>query len=104
MVIQLNTDNNIQGTEALEALVKEKINHELKYFADNITRIEVHLSDQNANKGGADDIHCKIEARLEGKQPVIVIGKDSSKEIALNEAADKMKAKLDSIIGKMRNN
>ncbi len=103
MKIQFNTDKNIEGTEILEMLVSEKINHALKHFDDKITRIEVHLSDQNADKGGSDDIQCKIEARLEGIQPVIVVSKSSSNEKALDSAVDKMKSALNTIMGKMRN-
>jgi len=103
MKIQLNTDKNIQGTEKLEAVISEKINHNFKQFAENITRIEIHLSDENANKSGADDIQCKIEARIEGVQPVMVVSKNSSKEIAVDNAINKMKASLDTIIGKMKN-
>ena len=103
MKIQLNTDKNIQGTEKLEAVVSEKINHSLKQFAENITRVEIHLSDENANKTGPDDIKCKIEARIEGVQPVMVDSKNSSKEKAIDNAINKMKAALDTIIGKMKN-
>jgi ribosome-associated translation inhibitor RaiA len=103
MKIQLNTDKNIQGTETLETTVSEKINHELKHFADKISRIEVHLSDQNALKGGPNDIQCKIEARVEGMQPVIVVSKNGSKEKAVDVAVDKMKATLRTVFGKMKN-
>ena len=103
MIIQLNTDNNIQGTENLEQYVNEKLQDSLRYFADHITRIEVHLSDQNGEKTGPDDILCKMEARVEGKRPVLVEGRNSSKEKALDEASKKMKSALDSIIGKMKN-
>lgn len=103
MKIQLNTDNNITGTENLEGLVSEKLRASLKHFAGYISRIEVHLSDQNAAKSGPDDIQCKIEARVEGMQPVLVVNKSASKEKALDEAIVKMKAKLGSIIGKMKN-
>lgn len=103
MKIQLNTDKNIHGTEKLEALVSEKINHTLKQFVNKITRIEVHLSDQNGHKIGADDIQCKIEARIEGLQPVMVVSKNSSKEKALGTALNKMKATLGTIIGKIKN-
>lgn len=103
MKLQFNTDKNIQGTEALEAIVSEKINHELKYFADNITRIEVHLSDHNADKSGPDDIKCKIEARVEGRQPVMVVSMNDSKEKAVDEAIAKMKATLSTLFGKMKN-
>jgi ribosome-associated translation inhibitor RaiA len=103
MKIQFNTDKNIEGTEIFETFVSEKIRGGLKHFIDKITRIEVHLSDQNADKGGIDDIQCKIEARVEGMQPVIVVGKSGSKENALDDAVDKMKATLGTIIGKMEN-
>lgn len=103
MKIQFNTDKNISGTEALESFVSEKIASGLKHFSNNITRIEVHLSDQNADKGGTDDIQCKLEARLEGLQPIMVVSKSDSKEEALDDAIDKMKSSLDSIKGKMKN-
>lgn len=103
MKIQLNTDKHIQGTEALETMVSEKVNHELKFFADKISRIEVHLSDQNALKGGPDDIQCKIEARVEGMQPLTVASKSGSKEKAVDVALDKMKATLGTVFGKMKN-
>ncbi len=104
MRIQLNTDKNIEGTAALEQFVAEKMQSALKHYSDKITRLEVHLSDQNGEKGGADDIQCKIEARLEGLQPVLVVSKSATKEKAVDEAADKMKASLATIIGRMRNN
>lgn len=102
MKVQFNTDNNITGTEELEAFVAEKINKSLERFSDRITRVEVHLSDQNAHKGGADDIQCKLEARLEGMQPIAVVSKSDSKEKALSEAVSKAKSALTSAIGKMR--
>ncbi len=103
MKIQFNTDKNFENTEMLETFVSEKIRSGLKHFVNKITRVEVHLSDQNAEKGGIDDIQCKIEARIEGIQPVMVVSKSSSKEKALDDAVDKMKASLSTIIGKMRN-
>lgn len=102
MKIQFNTDNNIEGTEKLETFVSKKIRSGLKHYADYVSRIEVHLSDQNADKGGTDDIQCKIEARVEGIQPVIVVSKSGSKEKALIDAIDKMKARLGTIMGKMK--
>jgi len=104
MQLQLNTDKHIQGTENLKASVADKLEKTLKHLTDHITRIEVHLSDQNGDKGGADDILCKIEARLKGKQPVLVQSKSDDKDKAVTEAAEKLKAAMNSIIGKMRNN
>ena len=103
MKLQFNTDKNIQGTESLKTIVSEKINHGLKHFADKITRIEVHLSDQNADKTGPEDIQCKIEARVEGMQPIMVVSINDSKEKAVDDAVDKMKATLSTVFGKMKN-
>lgn len=102
MKIQFNTDKNIQGTESLEAFVSENINKRLNRFADKITRVEVHLSDQNAHKTGADDIQCKLETRIEGLQPILATGKSNSKEKALFDAIDKMEAALNTVVGKMK--
>ena len=102
MIIQLNTDKNIQGTENLESYVSERIKKSLKHYTDHVTRVEIHLSDQNADKGGADDIMCKIEARIQGKQPVTVNKKADNKEKALAEAIDSLKAALGTVIGKMK--
>lgn len=102
MIVQLNTDKNIEGTARLEAFVTEKVSSGLKHFVENITRIEIHLSDQNADKGGKDDIQCKIEARLEGIQPLLVSSKNESIEKALNDAIDKMKAMLQGVKGKIK--
>jgi ribosomal subunit interface protein len=103
MKLQINTDKNIQGTQKLETIVSEKINHGLKHFANKITRIEIHLSDQNADKTGPDDIQCKLEARVEGMQPMIVVSVNASKEKAVDDAVDKMKAKLSTVFGKIKN-
>jgi ribosomal subunit interface protein len=102
MKIQFNTDKNIQGTEQLETLVSEKINSKLKRFADKITRIEVHLSDQNAQRTSTDDKQCKIEARIVGLQPIVVTGKSSTKKKAINDAIEKMKAALDTVTGRIK--
>ena len=61
-----------------------------------------HLSDQNGQKGGPDDILCKIEARIQGAQPILAEAKNSAKEKALAEAADKLKAALKTTLGKMQ--
>ncbi len=103
MKIQFNTDKNIQGTEDLEMIVSEKIHHGLTHYANKITRIEVHLSDQNGQKGGSDDMQCKLEARIEGMQPVMVTSKSGSIEKAVDEAVSKMKATLSTVQGKRNN-
>ena len=68
--IQLNTDNHIDGTDALESRVTAMLEQSLGRFSSRISRIEVFLSDSNSTKGGADDKRCALEARLENDDPL----------------------------------
>lgn len=103
MHIQFNTDNNIKGTEELRGPLEEKITNSLSRFNERITRIEVHFNDENSHKSGENDKRCMLEARLEGMQPVSVTNNDATKEQALTGALNKLKAALDTVIGKSRN-
>jgi len=104
MQIQFNTDKNIEGEERLETFMSEKITKSLDRFSEWVTRIEVHLSDQNAHKSGADDMQCTLEARIKGQQPIAVTSNSDIKEKAINDAIGKMKAALDTRVGKLRKN
>lgn len=102
MQIQVNTDRNIEGDENLIADVRGTVDGALSRFSDRITRVEVHLSDENADKGGADDIRCLIEARLEGRAPIAVSHQAASVDRAVDGAADKLIRSLDSTLGRLR--
>ena len=47
MQIITNTDVNIEGNEALSRQVSSVVEAALSRFSDHITRVEVHLSDEN---------------------------------------------------------
>ena len=72
MQIQVNTDHNIEGHEALAAQVRGVVESDLSRFNDHITRVEVHLSDERSHKRGHNDKRCMMEARLAGHQPSAV--------------------------------
>lgn len=102
MIIQFNTDHNIDGSDRQSAYFSSAIAEALGRFSSHITRIEVHLSDENGNKEGKNDQRCVIEARLEGLQPIVVTTKEDTIELSVKAATDKMKASLDKIIGKLK--
>lgn len=102
MQIQVNTDNNIQGREQFADKVKEAIENKLDRFADEITRVEVHLSDENSLKGGEDDKRCMIEARLKGRQPISVTHHAATLEQAIGTAANKLKKSIENDFGRLR--
>ena len=103
MTIQINTDKNVSVHEAFEAQLDSLLSDELSRFSEHITRLEVHLSDENGNKHGQNDKRCMIEARLEGKQPIAVTAHANDYELAVSGAIEKLKASLDTIIGRLRN-
>jgi len=102
MKIQLNTDAHIDGTEALAAHVAATVEQALERFSEHVTRVEVHLSDENGDKSGQHDLRCMMEARLEGRQPVAVTDHAATLEQAVNGAAQKLAHLLDSTLGRLQ--
>lgn len=102
MLIQVNTDNHIVGREALTTRVQATVEAALSRFDDRISRVEVHLSDENGRKTGPDDKRCVIEVRLEGRQPTAVTHMAATIDDAVSGAADKVVSSLDSTLGKLR--
>jgi ribosome-associated translation inhibitor RaiA len=96
MKIQVNTDVHIAGTEALAAQVGTTVEHALQRFQDQVTRVEVHLSDQNGGKSGPHDKRCLMEARLEGRPPVAATDDAATLDQAVRGAADKLARLIDS--------
>ena len=103
MIIQFNTDNNITGGEKLREPLIALISEELSRFSHQITRVEVHLSDENGPKEGQNDKRCLIEARLEGLKPIAVTNNANTHEQAIEGAVEKLKTSLDTILGRLRN-
>lgn len=101
MQFQFNTDANIQGDDRLAEIAETIVSSALGHLTSRLSRVEVHLVDVNAAKGGADDIRCTIEARPEGMQPQTVTHFDANAESALRGAAKKARSLLDSEFGKL---
>tara|TARA_R110002126_G_scaffold75469_3_gene188314 strand:+ start:5446 stop:5823 length:378 start_codon:yes stop_codon:yes gene_type:complete len=103
MQIQINSDRNIHADERLAEFVRETLHNKLSRFADHVTRIEVHLSDESGNtKHAGDDKRCLLEARPEGMEPVAITEHAATVGQAVTGAADKLQRKLSSAIGKLR--
>lgn len=102
MKIQFNTDKNVSVSEGLRASSTSLISHELSRYSQQITRVEVHFSDEDGNKEGLNDKRCLVEARLAGMKPIAVTNQANTHEQALLGAVDKLKTSLDSITGRMK--
>jgi len=95
MRIQINTGGNIEGGEGLEQHTQAVVATTLDHLGEHITRVEVHLSDENGPKAGSVDKRCLMEARLEGQQPIAVTHEAQSLHEAIAGAADKLKRSLE---------
>ena len=101
MQIQINTDHNIAGHEALASHVSGLVENVLSHVSDHITRVEVHLSDENGNKGGVNEKRCVMEARLEGRHPVAVTHQATTVEQAVEGAVHKLSRLIESTLGRL---
>jgi ribosome-associated translation inhibitor RaiA len=102
MQVLVNTDASVEGREALEQEVAAVVGDALEHYEQEITRVEVHLSDENAGKGGSDDKRCLMEARLAGHQPLAVSHKAPSMQLAVDGAAAKLNNLVGNTLGRLR--
>ncbi len=102
MIIQINTDKNITGSDETSASIESTISAALNRFSGKISRLEVHLSDENSQKEGLSDKRCMLEARIEGMQPIAVTNQAGTMEQAIDGAIEKLKASLQTIFGKLK--
>lgn len=102
MRIQVNTDANIEGHATMITQVSDVVKSTLSRVSDHITSVEVHLSDENGDKGGQDDKRCMMEARMEGRQPIAVTHQAASLSQAVDGAVDKLSRLIESNLDRSR--
>lgn len=100
MQIQINIDHNFEVHEATMGEFRNSVQSALSRFSDHITRVEIHLSDENADKSGQNDKRCLLETRLERRQPMAVTHTAANLTQALDGALDKMTRMIDSTLGR----
>lgn len=104
MIVQVNTDSNIEGSSELSQRIETEVRSGLDRFVDKLTRVEVHLRDQNSDKkSGSADMDCFLEARLEGLQPLVVSHQAATLDQAVDGAIEKLERVLDSTLGRLSN-
>jgi ribosome-associated translation inhibitor RaiA len=101
MKIQVNTDHHIHGHGATLEQIETSVTGILGHLAEHITRVEVHLSDENAGKVGGADKRCMMEARLEKHQPLAVTEEAGTMTAAVDGAAHKLKRLLEHTLGRL---
>lgn len=89
MLVKINAAS-FDSSPELNAHVQDQVDKATQRFAARVTRVDVHLHDDNAHKKSATDKRCVLEARLTGMEPLTVehAGEDVYKTVA--EAAGKL--------------
>ncbi|MCW5963226.1 MAG: hypothetical protein KIT83_04240 [Bryobacterales bacterium] len=100
MRIQVNSDKTVDVTEELKVAVRAQVRKSLERYGERITRVELHLSDLNGNRGGEQDKRCLMEARPAGLDPVVVTNSAATVDDAWKGASRKMVRKLTTLFGK----
>lgn len=101
MQIQINSDKNIAMHAKLSGLIEAELHRILSRFEDQLTRVEVHLSDENGGKSGPEDKRCVLEARPRHYPPVTVTSDAADVQTSVATAAAKMQRLLETTFGRL---
>ena len=104
MKIQLNSDKHISVSTKHSVRIEKKLQQKLKHFVKEITRIEVHLSDENSVKGGIDDKRCLLEARVAKIKPISTEHHASTIDQAVSGASEQLVNALRNRLEKIQSN
>ncbi len=102
MQIQISW-GEVENSQALGKHVKEQVEHALRHWRERFTRVEVHLHDDNAGKGGGNDKRCVIEARPSGSGPLVVESSGSDHYKTVSATAKKLERSARQFAEKTRN-
>ena len=100
MQFQFNSDSSVMGTENVAERIEAQVRERLARFEDKLTRLEVHVRDENGAKGGGDDKTCTIEARPAGGRPIGVTEHAGDVDAAARSAATTLAHRLERHFGK----
>ena len=96
MHISIHTDNHIQGREDVAQTVQGLVEEAVSHFSEWLTRIDVHLSDENGSKGG-NDKRCLIDAHPKGSSNIAAHHTAATVRDAIEGAIDKLTLQLEKI-------
>lgn len=102
MQILVHTDDHIHGGESLAQWVQDEAGSRLTRFRENLTRLEVFMTDLDGGKSGTNDKRCRLEARVAGRPPVSVTADADKMASAFIDAVDKLIRLLDTELGRVR--
>ncbi len=102
MHTEVFSDKNIAVDERTQKWVTATVEVTLERHLLDLTRVIVHVTDENGGKSGPKDTRCKMEARPKGHQPILVSHDADKLSLAVEGAATKLEHALEHLFGKLR--
>lgn len=100
MQIAIHTDETLARREALSSRVEQRFTTALAPYAERLGGVEVHLTDECADRATGNDMSCVVRVVLDGQPPVAATGHASTIEEAVGGAAHQLDRLLASRIGR----
>ena len=101
MQINVNSDKTVAVHAGLHDHVRTVVSDSLHRFGEQITSVEVHLSDNLGQKSADGDNRCLMEARITGYKPIAVSDHSATLHQAIGGASAKLKRAIDSALGRL---
>jgi ribosome-associated translation inhibitor RaiA len=103
MQILINSGNTIPMNARLSGVLESDLHRILSRFEAQLTRIEVHVSDENGvKKADPLDKRCTLEARPRHFQSLTVTNNAADIQTAVSGAAGKMHRLLETTFGRIQ--
>ena len=96
MQVRLNADAHTDGRQAMSEYLESEVKAALGHHGERITRVEAHLSEsKDSTKAHSAEAHCSLEARLVGKDPIVVKEAAATSHQAIHGAIRKLSRAVD---------
>ncbi|UCJ16589.1 HPF/RaiA family ribosome-associated protein [Pseudomonas sp. MM211] len=103
MQVMVNSGKHVDTSMAFKTDIRGRVRDKLQRYEEHLTRVEIHLSDENALKSGPQDKRCKVEARMKGRDPMSVSFDACEMQQAIDGAMNRLTSVLDRNLGKNAN-
>lgn len=101
MQVLLNTDHHTDGKHEMAEHLRVVVKDAVAQFGVHVTRVTAHIADENiSTKTTTDEIQCTLEAKLIGRDPVVVKDRAGSVHQAIHGATGKLKRAVAAVLQK----
>ena len=101
MQIQVNA-GDVHSSQAIQQRVEDEVTQALESWQERVTRVEVHLHDEDGPKHSDADKRCVMEVRIAGRDPMVVEHSSDDMYGSIQQAAGKLRRLVHRAIERQR--